>query len=690
VVSTIAGTIKGITIVIDGDTKKLNSALEGVNKQSKNIQSELRAVDRLLKLDPTNTTLLEQRQKLLAEAVSNSKTKLDTLKEAEKQVQQQFKEGKVGEEQYRAFQREVVKAEQDLSKFEQQLKDVNGAAKKLNIDIKDVGDKLKGVGQGMSVGVTAPIVGGFAAVTQGTRELRMDMGKLEAAFTTAGFTAEQAKDVYFDFYGILGESDTAIEAVNHLAQMTTNQEDLAKWTTIATGVYATFGDSLPIEGLTEAANETAKVGQVTGPLADALNWAGISEDEFNKKLAACSSEQERQALITETLSGKYSAAAEKYREVNAEVIKANEANARLSDSFAILGGTLEPILTPIIEKVTEMVNKFNEMDPAGQKVVLIITGIAAAMGPIAFGIGQIIGTITKLKDLKLLESFAGIAKFLMPPGGLIILGITALIAAGVLLYKNWDEIKAKAIEIWNFIKEFLGKTWDGIKQAFEIAWNGIKDFFKKWGDELILVAVGPAGWAVLLAKKIAENWDEIKAKAIEIWNGLKGSLGGIWNEIKGAAGTAWGNIKEAILSPIRVAKQNIIDIISSIKNAFANMKISFPKIKTPHIKIKWTNVKHVGNIPTDFNVNWYKMGGIFDQPSVIGVGEAGQEAVLPIDKLPTLIAGALREALGVEQQSAVRADTGTPIQLVVNLDGRVIAQNLYNLQQGSARGRGIR
>ncbi len=676
-----AGTIKGITIEIAGDTQPLNKSLEGVNKKTKDLQSELKQVERLLKLDPGNTELLAQKQKLLAEAVENSSDKLKTLKTAQEQVAAQFARGEIGEEQYRAFQREVVKAEQDLSKFEQQLKDVNGAAKKLNIDIKDVGDKLKGVGQGMSVGVTAPIVGGFAAVTQGTRELRMDMGKLEAAFTTAGFTAEQAKDVYFDFYGILGESDTAIEAVNHLAQMTTNQEDLAKWTTIATGVYATFGDSLPIEGLTEAANETAKVGQVTGPLADALNWAGISEDEFNKKLAACSSEQERQALITETLSGKYSAAAEKYREVNAEVIKANEANAKLSDSFAILGATLEPILTPIIEKVTELVNKFNEMDPAGQKIVLVIAGIAAAIGPLLVVIGSL---MTALPGLS--AAFGVI----LGPVGLVVAAIAALIATGVLLYKNWDEIKAKAIEIWNFIKEFLGKTWDGIKQAFEIAWNGIKDFFKKWGDELILVAVGPAGWAVLLAKKIAENWEAIKTTALGIWNGLKGSLGGIWNEIKGAAGTAWGNIKEAILSPIRVAKQNIIDIISSIKNAFANMKISFPNIKTPHIKIKWTNVKHIGNIPTDFNVNWYKMGGIFDRPSVIGVGEAGQEAVLPIDKLPTLIAGALREALGVEQQPVARADTGTPIQLVVNLDGRVIAQNLYNLQQGSARGRGIK
>ena len=87
---------------------------------------------------------------------------------------------------------------------------------------------------------------------------------------------------------------------------------MSEWTTICEGVYATFGASLPIEGLTEAANETAKVGTVTGTLADALNWAGISEDAFNEKLAACNTEAEREALIRQTLNSAYAEAAAGY------------------------------------------------------------------------------------------------------------------------------------------------------------------------------------------------------------------------------------------------------------------------------------------------------------------------------------------------------------------------------------------
>ena len=121
---------------------------------------------------------------------------------------------------------------------------------------------------------------------------------------TSGKTADSARQSYSDFYAILGESDRSVEAVNHLAKLCNTEEELAQWSTICAGVSATFGDSLPIEGLTEAANETAKVGQVTGPLADALNWAGISEDKFNRQLALCNSEQERAALITSTLAGR--------------------------------------------------------------------------------------------------------------------------------------------------------------------------------------------------------------------------------------------------------------------------------------------------------------------------------------------------------------------------------------------------
>lgn len=204
------------------------------------------------------------------------------------------------------------------------------------------------VAAGAVAGVVGATAGGVAAInsiTESTREYREDIGKLETAFKTAGISQNVATKTYKNFYSVLGEEDRSIEAVNHLAKLTTSEEELSKWTDICAGVWGTFGDSLPIEGLTEAANETAKVGQVTGPLADALNWAGVSEDKFNESLAKCNSEQERAQLITNTLNGLYSEAAKNYKDSNGAIIDARKAQSELTDATAKLGESLEPVST---------------------------------------------------------------------------------------------------------------------------------------------------------------------------------------------------------------------------------------------------------------------------------------------------------------------------------------------------------
>lgn len=378
-------TIKGLTVEIGGDTTKLGKALEDVNKKSVALSGELRDVNKLLKFDPDNAELLAQKQKILAESITNTKSKLDTLKEAERQVQQQFERGEVSEAQVRALQREVIETTNRLQKEEKQAaetaakidklgKSSDGAAddtqevgdeakktdKKLD-DLADSADKAGKAGEGMGSKFASAAKGGLAAVTaavgaalggmvgaaEGSREYRTEMGKLDTAFTTSGHTSEAATETYKTLQGVLGETDQAVEAANHLAKLAENEEELAEWTTIATGVYATFGDSLPIENLTEAANETAKTGAITGGLADALNWAGVSEEQFQASLDACTTEQERQALITSTLNGLYTEAAEKYRETNAEVIRANEANEAWAASMAEVGAAVDPILTDI-------------------------------------------------------------------------------------------------------------------------------------------------------------------------------------------------------------------------------------------------------------------------------------------------------------------------------------------------------
>ena len=173
-----------------------------------------------------------------------------------------------------------------------------------------------------------------------------------------------------------------------------------------------------------------------------------------------------------------------------------------------------------------------------------------------------------------------------------------------------------------------------------------------------------------MGRKIAENWDSIKAKTSETWE----------------------NIKTAITRPIKSAKQTVLGIIDTIRNAFANLRIEIPRPKLPHVSVNWKSVG-VGNakvsIP-DFDLNWYKMGGIFNRPSIIGVGEAGTEAVIPLDKMPGLIADALRDAMGGGQVAMAGGITVQNMYVRNDQDIKLVARELYNLQQQNARGRGLR
>lgn len=374
--------IKGITVEIGGDTTKLGKALDSVEKKTRDLSGELGQINKLLKMDPGNVELLAQKQKVLADAVSNTKAKLETLKTAEKQVQEQFERGEVSEEQVRALQREIIATTKKLDGYEKaaketaeavenmgkesadtedELQDTAKGADKAADEVEELADASKEAGDGLSSAAVAAgtFLGNLAAdaikgvvewlgnAVEESREYRTEMGKLDTAFTTNGHSAQDATRTYKELQGVLGETDQAVEAANHLAKLCDNEKELSDWTNIATGVYATFGASIPIEGLTEAANETAKVGTLTGSLADALNWAGVSEEDFQAKLDACSTEQERQALITETLNGLYSEAADKYRETNAEVIRANQANEEWASIMGEVGGAVDPILTDV-------------------------------------------------------------------------------------------------------------------------------------------------------------------------------------------------------------------------------------------------------------------------------------------------------------------------------------------------------
>ena len=216
-------------------------------------------------------------------------------------------------------------------------------------------EKLVKAGAGVVSAFTAI---GVAAVklVDSTREYRLEMGKLETAFTAAGHTTEEATATYRTFYSILGETDRAVEVSQHISKLCANEEEMKTMTEACIGAFAMFDDSLPIEGLVEAANETAKTGQLTGVLCDALNWAGSSEEAFQKKLDKCNTERERTTLILDEMTGLYADAAKTYKKNNKDVIAAMEAQEKVNAAIARFGELVEPIVTLVKDAYGDALN----------------------------------------------------------------------------------------------------------------------------------------------------------------------------------------------------------------------------------------------------------------------------------------------------------------------------------------------
>lgn len=458
-------------------------------------------------------------------------------------------------------------------------------------------------------GAATAIGGAWIGAIEGTREYRVSMGKLETAFTTSGHSAETAHLTYSTLNSVLGDSDVAVEAANHLAKLVDNEKDMNTWTDICTGVFATFGDSLPIEGLTEAANETAKTGQLTGSLADALNWAGVHEEEFQKKLDACTTEQERQKLITDTLNKVYGEAAESYKKNNKELIQAEKANQKLKDAMAQLGAVGEPILTAIKTKIADMVaqavpklesmiSKVKDMIKWFKQNKTTIHNWAAGIIAATVAIGSFIlimkwGAIMTAAANALKKVRAAFvllnAAMRANPIGLVISLIAGLVAAFVYLWNNNKSFR-----------QFWISMWDRIKSATSTAVSWIKSKFNSLKDAV---------------SKVRSSFNSIKNAITDRMDEARAKVKGVVDKIKG-------------FFPLKVGK------------IFSNLKI--PKISVSGGKAPF-GIAGKGKLPS-FNVKWNAQGAVFDSPTIFatqqgfqGVGEAGKEAVAPITTLQAYI-----------------------------------------------------
>lgn len=474
---------------------------DGISAKLKQLKSNLNSQEKVLaEYEKTLEQVKKEYGENSAEALEYA-TKLNNQKAIVNKTKKEI-------DGYEDTLQKVSKAEQTASKTGQDVADVLEDMGKKAEDAEDgftvlkgavatfAGNVLTGLANGIRDGISS-----LMNLASETREYRTELGKLETAFTTAGFSTETATKTYKDLYAVLGDEGQTVEAVNMLAKLAETEEDLAEWTTIATGVYGTFGNSLPIESLTEAANETAKTGALTGSLADALNWAGVSEDDFQTSLDGCTTEQERQALITDTLNGLYADAAKKYEETNKSVMDANRANSDYTDTLAEMGAKIEPVTTTLKEgfngllqellklvgdvDITAFTAKIEEGFAVLKDEVLpavknglgwilenkdaIIAGLAGiATGFIAFKVASLIqGVTTAMQGMTLAQYALNLAMNLNPIGIVIAL-LAGLVTAFVTLWNNSESFRNFWIGLWENIKSICSDAIDAIVTFFTV------------------------------------------------------------------------------------------------------------------------------------------------------------------------------------------------------------------------------
>lgn len=669
-------------------------------------------------------------QESLADTISSQQNDLNRLKSKYAELVAQH--GKNSAEA-RSLANEIDSLSGDLKENQYAMARAEKAADELDNTMGDVGDSAQEAGDGFTVfkgmladlassGVQAALGGikdlvtGFLELSENTRETRTAFAKLEASFDAAGLEADYAYDTIYGLQGVLGDTDKATEAANLMAKIATNEQDLDAYTRILTGTFALYGESIPTEGLMEGISATAAMGEVQGVLADALEWQGINLEDFNKKLGTMNSEEERSALIKETLTELYGEAADAYRENNDTLIEANEAQLRYNEALASLGEKSEPITTGLKNGFSNILHEVGALaDSAdfeaigaaiesslvyfGQEVLpeivtgiqnfatglkdaktwaeensAILIGFASVVGIVAVAIGayNVVNGIKAAMDAAQVTTVWGLvaahlaqaaaAMAAIAPYILIVAAIAAVIAIIVLCVKYWDEIVAAVKKCVAAIGEALGSFVEWLNSSviqpmlswFSDLWANIQGIYGN-----------VKGW-------FTEKFNAAKEGVLNAWSSVVSKF----QSIKDKVVSAFANVRAKISEPFEQARDAVKGVVDKIKGFFSGLKLELPKIKLPHFSISGSFSLSPPSVPK-LSIDWYKDGGIFTKPTIFGtpyglkgVGEAGAEAVLPIDKLEGYVAGAIQKTMNVVNlgalANAIEDLANRPVEVKIN------------------------
>jgi len=609
-----ANNIKGITIDIGGNTAPLQNSLKDVNKTSRDLQSELRQVNSQLKFDPSNTTLLAQKQALLAESITNTKGKLETLKDAEKQVEQQFSNGKIGEEQYRSLQREVIKTEEELKRLEKQASTCNTTLGKISETSRKIGDTAGNVAGKMTPATIAIGALGTAAFNLGSDFIE-STNKVEVAFKDNAKGVEDWSKTTLDKFGIA--SGSALDMASLFGDMGTamgqSTDEAANMSTSLVGLAGDLSSFKNI-GLDQA--QDALKGIYTGEGESLKSLGVIMQDSTLKEYALSQGITKKYENMTqgEKVQLRYNYVMAMTKNAQGDFANTSDgaansmrvASESAKEAASSIGVMLAPTIAKAAQYVASLLKGFTGLDEGTKTVILVVLGLIAAIAPVAKliqGITIIVGaastamatisgaialyTGTATTASAASTALAGAITFITGPVGITIAIITALVAAFIYFWNTSDSFRSFWIELWENIKIIASNVLNALITFFTVtipaAWDSLVAFFN-----------GIPAW-------FSNLWTSIKTITESIWNGIKTFFASIWNSIVTTATTVfdglgiffinlWTGVKSlfttvwnaivtgviAILQPFVIGITNIFNSIKpGLTTVFNGIKLFF-------------------------------------------------------------------------------------------------------------------